>query len=343
MKKKANQGFSLVEVVIAIAILAIVALPLFSAFAQSAKTNAKARKIMNATNLAQNIVEEIKANGVLAYSGLTEIGASSYENVPVSDGLIMGSKQYYAKVSISPSTKAINNELVFPFQGINPGTDAVYQCSEDLKKEISQVYLETHVGKLQDYTSNFNDRFYLSNLIATLTENEGVYLVSALATYQSMEKQSSWTHSVTKIMYNSTNASSLNLDGNDGNTGELEMKNIYVFYCNKGLCKMEFRNETSENVDEKFYIINQAGGLNNNSLQVIVDGDLSSGYTTNGATAVVYHNFLPGMVFAPSHCDMSSIDSLSEIDKRLFEIRVDIFEDVKYEKKITTITGTALK
>lgn len=341
MKKKANQGFSLVEVVIAIAILAIVALPLFSAFAQSAKTNAKARKIMNATNLAQNIVEDIKADGVLTYSGLTEIGASNYENIPVSDNLIMGGKQYYAKVSISPSTKAINNELVFPFQGINPGIDAVYQSSDDLKKEIAQAYIETYGGELLDYTSNFNDRFYLSNLIATLTENEGVYLVSALATYRSMEE--SWAYPVTKIMYNSTNASSLNLDDNDVNTGELEMKNIYVFYCNKGLCKMEFRNETSENVDEKFYIINQAGGLNNNSLQVIVDGDLSSGYTTNGATAVVYHNFLPGMVFAPSHCDMSSIDSLSEIDKRLFEIRVDIFEDVKYEKKITTITGTALK
>lgn len=340
MKKKANQGFSLVEVVIAIAILAIVALPLFSAFAQSAKTNAKAREIMNATNLAQNIVEEIKANGVLAYSGLTEIGASSYENVPVSDGLIMGSKQYYAKVSINPSTKAINNELVFPFQGINPGIDAVYQCSEDLKKEISQAYLETHVGELLDYTSNFNDKFYLSNLIVTLTENEGIYLVNALASYHSLEED--WAYPITKLMYNSTNAANLNLDDND-DTGELEMKNIYVFYCNKGFCKVEFRNETSENVDEKFYIINQADGLNTNSLQVIVDGDLSSGFVTNGALASIYHNFLPGMIFATSRCEMNDIGSLSKLDKRLFEIKVDIFSDAKYEKKVTTITGTALK
>ena len=341
MKTKANQGFSLVEVIIAIAILAIVALPLFSSFAQSVKTNAKAREIMNATNLAQNVVEDIKADGALAYTGLTEIGIGAYADVAVTDELIMGGKKYYARVTINPSTKAINNELIFPFKGINPAIDAVYQCSDDLKKEIAQNYISVYSGNLLDYITNFNNKFYLSNLIVTLTKNEGVYLVSSSATYRSLEKN--WTYSVSKSMYNSTNASSLNLEDNNGNTEELGMENIYVFYCNKGPCKIEFENNTDENVDEKFYIFNQTDGLNANSLQVIVDGDLSSGFKTDGARAKIYHNFLPGMVFATSQCDMKSLDSLSKMDKRLYDIKVDIFKDAKYEKKITTITGTALK
>lgn len=341
MKTKANQGFSLVEVIIAIAILAIVALPLFSSFAQSAKTNAKAREIMNATNLAQNIVEEIKADGVIAYSGLTQIGTSSYTDVPISDTLTMGGKQYYAKVTISPSTEAINDEPVFPFKGINPAFDGVYQCSDDLKKEIAQAYIEAYGGELIDYSNNFNDRFYLAYLTVTLSENEGVYVVNALANYRSMEQV--WNYSVTKLMYNSANAESLNLEDNNGNIGKLSLENIYVFYNNKRSCKIEFQNDTSEDVNENFYIFNQAGGLNTNILQVIMDDDLGSEFLTNDHKAIVYHNFLSGMIFSTNHCDMKSIEEISNIEKRLYDVKVDLFYDAKYENKITTILSTALK
>lgn len=56
MKKK-NQGFTLVELVIAIVILAIAVSPLLSNFIQSSKMNLKSRKQLNALNLAQDIME----------------------------------------------------------------------------------------------------------------------------------------------------------------------------------------------------------------------------------------------------------------------------------------------
>lgn len=341
MKKKADQGFSLVEVIIALAILAIVSIPLLGSFAQSAKTNAKAREIMNASNIAQNIIEDIKADGALAYTGLTDIGPGTYADIPVSDTLIMGGKQYYARVSIIPSTKMINNESVFPFQGIDPSVDAVYQCSNEMKKEIAQSFIDSYGGDFMEYTSSFNEKFYLSDLNVTLTENEGVYLVNGLATYRSNEE--TWSYTITKLMYNSSNSTNLNLDDGSGDAGELRLKNMYIFYSNKGLCEMDFRNETTENVDSRFFIMNQTDGTSTNTLRVIVDEDLSSGFYTEGGTALVYHNFLPSMVFVTSHCEMRPIDDLAQIDKRLYDVKVDIFSDTGYTKKITTVTGTTLK
>lgn len=56
-RKKNNGGFSLIEILLAIAILAIVIGPVFSSFITSAKVNMNARKTMAATNVAQTIME----------------------------------------------------------------------------------------------------------------------------------------------------------------------------------------------------------------------------------------------------------------------------------------------
>lgn len=59
MKKK-NQGFSLVELIVTIAILAIVVAPLLNAFVVSARTNAKAKERLRTTTIAQNIMEGVE-------------------------------------------------------------------------------------------------------------------------------------------------------------------------------------------------------------------------------------------------------------------------------------------
>lgn len=64
MNRKQNKGFTLVEVLIAITILGIIVTPLLHAFVTSANTNAKARRIMDATTLAQNIMEDLKAGSL---------------------------------------------------------------------------------------------------------------------------------------------------------------------------------------------------------------------------------------------------------------------------------------
>jgi len=61
IKLNKDKGFTLIELLIAITILAIIVGPLLHAFVTAAKTNAKAKEIMRATTIGQNVMEEIKA------------------------------------------------------------------------------------------------------------------------------------------------------------------------------------------------------------------------------------------------------------------------------------------
>lgn len=62
MKRQPNNngGFSLLEVILAMAILAIISIPLLSYFTQSMKYNAMMADKQHATNLAQEVLEDLK-------------------------------------------------------------------------------------------------------------------------------------------------------------------------------------------------------------------------------------------------------------------------------------------
>ena len=62
--KNNERGYTLIELIIAITILAIIAIPLMHGFVTAAKTNAKAREIEQATTVAQNTMEKIKATPI---------------------------------------------------------------------------------------------------------------------------------------------------------------------------------------------------------------------------------------------------------------------------------------
>lgn len=61
---KDNRGFSLVELLIAITILAIIVVPLLHTFVSAARTNLKARKLLRITTAAQDVMEGLKANTI---------------------------------------------------------------------------------------------------------------------------------------------------------------------------------------------------------------------------------------------------------------------------------------
>ena len=68
MKRQPNNngGFSLLEVILAMAILAIISIPLLSYFTQSMKYNAMMADKQHATNLAQEVLENLKNQKELA-------------------------------------------------------------------------------------------------------------------------------------------------------------------------------------------------------------------------------------------------------------------------------------
>ena len=61
-KKLDNKGFSLVEVLIAMLIMAVVSVPILSCFVSAAKYNGKAKTNQHITGAAQSIMEGFKAN-----------------------------------------------------------------------------------------------------------------------------------------------------------------------------------------------------------------------------------------------------------------------------------------
>ena len=59
-KQNKDAGFSLVELLIAVVILAIIVIPLMNLFVSSNRINIKSRQTLRATTVAQDIMEGLK-------------------------------------------------------------------------------------------------------------------------------------------------------------------------------------------------------------------------------------------------------------------------------------------
>jgi len=155
-KNKGIGGFSLVEVLIAMAILAIVSLPILSIFTKAAQTNAKAYRIENANTAANNIMEEVK-------------------NVSVSDLETNALNYKYSKVENSESEDArniskymVSNNSEKSFTG-NDGEDFLVELTLD------PSYYANDVG---DGNLNLNNNVNSYDLIANMnlsTERNVIY------------------------------------------------------------------------------------------------------------------------------------------------------------------------
>lgn len=93
-----NKGFSLLEVLVTIMIIAIVSVPIIRSFVVTANVNHKARRLQNATDVAQNISEYFAARPMGEL--LADFGASPDCQSPAKDMYVFknikdGDKAYY--------------------------------------------------------------------------------------------------------------------------------------------------------------------------------------------------------------------------------------------------------
>jgi len=163
--KKNNTGFTLLEVLVAVIILAVISVPLLRSFATAAQTNRKSKIEEKCTTAAENIVEsfrDVDVEELIAKYNIDDETKVEYDDstevytFTIKDQDLIGSKMpngYYATVTLDPryyenandlnlasieSVSGENSAIYTMYQFIPADAEeashlASYHCEEDVK------------------------------------------------------------------------------------------------------------------------------------------------------------------------------------------------------------------
>lgn len=142
-KKDSQKGFTLLELLVAVAILAIIAIPLLNAFLVSVQTDVKAKTQMRATTAATNVMEDMKGQ---TFERITE-GRTPDENgvytFPVEQ--TVDGKLFTVDVTITPDAGGAteyNQELLAQVQSFRE-TDGVYVQGKNQNEKFARMLKDT--------------------------------------------------------------------------------------------------------------------------------------------------------------------------------------------------------
>lgn len=120
---KEDKGITLIEIILSVAILAIIVTPLYSLFVNASKTNEKAEDILIAANDAQGLVEQKKAG--IEYPADITSGFSYEINEENVDDYSLESNASDFDVTIELEKKASNEAY------INENSTTIHNVTED--------------------------------------------------------------------------------------------------------------------------------------------------------------------------------------------------------------------
>lgn len=101
-KKTNNSGFTLIELLVSIAILAVVTIPLMHSFVTAARTNLKSRRILEATTVGQNIMENIKVDSTAKFESEpwhkgTDAAGNDFYYQDQTPGTTVNGREFYVR------------------------------------------------------------------------------------------------------------------------------------------------------------------------------------------------------------------------------------------------------
>lgn len=198
-----NEGFSLVELLIAIVILSIIVVPLLHSFVTSARTNAKSRSTMHATAIAEDVMEMFEAHTLEEMSDIYKSDTpAGFTNTAVKDDTTgiwtytlrddsTTSGTYDVVVKVDPTAySAVNSVDRVDISNLAGNLNAVYSEAADGALEAYSyfgggLYTPDIIQKTTRKTEINIDSSKINVTLATgdVVETE-VYLVTASTTYQ---------------------------------------------------------------------------------------------------------------------------------------------------------------
>jgi len=175
--KTNNQGVTLVELIIAVAILGIVVTPLLHAFISSARLNARARNTFEETALAENLMEEFNdatvADMVTKYGG-TILLDGSVEFSDIEHALLNSEidADVHVDITLDPSVYLDENSInLVDLETITASDSAIYSMLEGYDDEIYDIFSSNSSAASSTNPSlyTFKDKtFFEANLDRTI-------------------------------------------------------------------------------------------------------------------------------------------------------------------------------
>lgn len=135
---KLNSGFSLIELLVAIAIIAMLTVPLLNSFTMAGKTTKDSRNLQNATAVAQSVVEGAKRTSDPARLSVVLSGIKDVSN------LVKTSPEGGAVWSYSMNVEGADGEDFKVDLSLTPKTDYDYKNTDfaDIYNEANVIYSE---------------------------------------------------------------------------------------------------------------------------------------------------------------------------------------------------------
>lgn len=205
-KQQNNEGFSLLEVILSMAILAIISIPLMSYFTQSMKYNTTMADKQHASNLAQEVMEDLKSQQNLVQMTddginvpyLTGKNFAKTSDTPAAGGspVTGSSAEYYGQadaigekydIVVKVNTATAENVKAMPqFDGIDDTKDVVALENGQLREAATYFSAENtlYVGESGNTSERMDADAIESHLKRTISVTVEKQYVRVACSYQ---------------------------------------------------------------------------------------------------------------------------------------------------------------
>lgn len=321
-KKQQNKGFTLIEVLVAMLILAIIVAPLLHAFVTASITNAKAKQLLRATTLAQNVMEEMKAyslediarqfNGYAVDTGIAGLGNGAYEAVLDGTDYVPAKTAADVEVEGGTVTASVGDEGVF----LGQEDEAYHFILNEVAMQNAMYDVAIHVTENQ-----YNGTYKIAD-ITSMNRSDCAYYA----------QESDLDALVAKEF------ETRNINYGDNATAQLSATEFQALMSRKITIDVEAENNGNESVKVTYLYSIPSGYAADTELQYSEYRTVFDNYASGETLKAVYLYYYP--LYGTGRTDTIEIENNANCDIDVYLIKMkdanyNAFNDLDYRPIIT--------